>query len=409
MAGKELDRLLKERFFQTLHIKWQRKLGAPKPDETFYALYDQARGLESREKQYSSGVEGGQSNNSSNHNRRPFRSQRDGQRSPQENSGNRHNNSLVPNQPAHNRHNLLVQILGVNSAFDAMQLGISLGTAPSLPRYQVTRVPLLQLTLVESVQPVIADIVTDEQLEQALVERRLRREQPSSTAQSVTNQVRSADRENQVIGSTLLVDITIEGVPVRVMVDMGAQSTIISRPLLLEIGRRLQQKGKSIPTLERPSARLYGKDGKEGGQQLWITAQLRVNLSLDGETVCVPVFVQPNSTLPCLLGMNIIPFLGIRGTRPNGKVMCGPPHEPYVPSELVSVEPEVPSESLSEVPCDEPVGPSELTLPSECDVLSEPSDESVVPSIDPGVAGVSLVTSVSIPSNKGCCVEAKVF
>ena len=34
MSGKEFDRLLKERFLQVLGVKWQRKLGAPKPDET---------------------------------------------------------------------------------------------------------------------------------------------------------------------------------------------------------------------------------------------------------------------------------------------------------------------------------------------------------------------------------------
>ncbi len=53
MTGKELDHLLKGRFFQALHVKWQRTLGAHKSDETFYALYDRARMFESREKQYS--------------------------------------------------------------------------------------------------------------------------------------------------------------------------------------------------------------------------------------------------------------------------------------------------------------------------------------------------------------------
>ncbi len=60
MAGKELDRLLKGRFFQALNVKWQHKLGAPRPEETFYALYDRARALESREKQYSAGSDKGQ-------------------------------------------------------------------------------------------------------------------------------------------------------------------------------------------------------------------------------------------------------------------------------------------------------------------------------------------------------------
>ena len=33
--GREFDRLLKGRFFQALHTKWQRKLGAPKAEESF--------------------------------------------------------------------------------------------------------------------------------------------------------------------------------------------------------------------------------------------------------------------------------------------------------------------------------------------------------------------------------------
>ena len=41
-------------FFQALNVKWQHRLGAPRPDETFYTLYDRARALEYREKQYSS-------------------------------------------------------------------------------------------------------------------------------------------------------------------------------------------------------------------------------------------------------------------------------------------------------------------------------------------------------------------
>ena len=40
IVGKDFDRLLKGRFFQALLVKWQKKLGAPKPDETFHQLYD---------------------------------------------------------------------------------------------------------------------------------------------------------------------------------------------------------------------------------------------------------------------------------------------------------------------------------------------------------------------------------
>ena len=56
--GKEYDRLLKGRFFQALHTKWQRKLGAPKPNETFSELYDRARTLERHDKQFTESAAG---------------------------------------------------------------------------------------------------------------------------------------------------------------------------------------------------------------------------------------------------------------------------------------------------------------------------------------------------------------
>ena len=52
IVGKEFDRLLKGRFYQALNVKWQRKLGAPKPKETFHELYDRAHMLEQFEKQF---------------------------------------------------------------------------------------------------------------------------------------------------------------------------------------------------------------------------------------------------------------------------------------------------------------------------------------------------------------------
>ena len=46
VKGRDLDRLLKG---QALHPRWQRKLGAPKLEETFQELFDRARMFEQRE------------------------------------------------------------------------------------------------------------------------------------------------------------------------------------------------------------------------------------------------------------------------------------------------------------------------------------------------------------------------
>ena len=60
-----------------------------------------------------------------------------------------------------------------------------------------------------------------------------------------------------------------------------------------------------------PTAKLYGKDGPSGVNQLPITAQVDLHLQMNGETVTVPVFIQPDSTQNCLLGTNASIPLGL--------------------------------------------------------------------------------------------------
>jgi hypothetical protein len=101
----------------------------------------------------------------------------------------------------------------------------------------------------------------------------------------------------------------IEGEPVEAMVDSGSQSTIISCETLHKIGRRLSRQGKPVPLLETVSGiKLWGKEGK---YQLDITAKVTLKMEAGGKAVKVPVFVQPDSQQPCLLGMNAAPALGI--------------------------------------------------------------------------------------------------
>jgi len=54
-----------------------------------------------------------------------------------------------------------------------------------------------------------------------------------SIATIATNLVESSCQQTSgAVGPTLFVEVKIEGVPVRAMVDTGAQSTIISRTTL---------------------------------------------------------------------------------------------------------------------------------------------------------------------------------
>ena len=52
LVGKEWDRSLNGRFFHCLATKWQRKLGAPKPNEMFEELFSRVRTLECHDHQF---------------------------------------------------------------------------------------------------------------------------------------------------------------------------------------------------------------------------------------------------------------------------------------------------------------------------------------------------------------------
>ena len=61
-------------------------------------------------------------------------------------------------------------------------------------------------------------------------------------------------------------EVKIESVPVKALLDTGAQPTIISRSTLHAVVKP--------PELELPTARLYGKDNEKGGKPLYTTAQV---------------------------------------------------------------------------------------------------------------------------------------
>lgn len=105
-----------------------------------------------------------------------------------------------------------------------------------------------------------------------------------------------------------------------------------------------------------PTVRLYGKDGPSGVNQLPITAQVDLRLQMNGETVTVPVFVQPDSTQECLLGTNASIPLGFKFADGNGKPLRTDPE----------------------------------------------------PDSNPSVARVALIKATTIPSQKGCLLKGRV-
>ena len=94
--------------------------------------------------------------------------------------------------------------------------------------------------------------------------RRLTHEQEKlsqSSSHSSTNSFESDNSSNKAVGPALIVNVSIDGLTVRATVDTGAQSTIISRTVLHQIGQQRHREGKPVPILEEPTVKLYGKDG----------------------------------------------------------------------------------------------------------------------------------------------------
>ena len=130
--------------------------------------------------------------------------------------------------------------------------------------------------------PVQAADLTESQLENLLAERRLNREQRELAEEgdrSQTSAVHASEEKAGAVGALLHVDLNIEGLPVKAMVDTGAQSTIVSRSTLHAVNRYLKQWGRELPPLELPTVCLYGKDGEKGGKQLVITVHVPLVLS----------------------------------------------------------------------------------------------------------------------------------
>ena len=285
LGDKDRDRLLKGRFFQALLPKWQRKVGAPKLEESFAALYERARVCERHDPQYQRPSKG--SRESSNKARNT-------------DSHKQQDSSETPTQGAYQPQKRQSSI----KCFGCQELGHFKRNCPKRQRdrseapgstSQQDRTPPLGSTpkptqasnaAIEAKPALTGDALlstlSDDQLETVLRQRKCCKEQSLlCTADGQVGTV-SAQGSPSAVGPTLELDVCIEGVQVAAMIDTGAQSSIISRSFLHSIGRHLRRQGKQVPKLEPASVTLYGKDGAAGKHELNVTAQVTLSVSAGG-------------------------------------------------------------------------------------------------------------------------------
>ena len=235
---------MKSRYFQSLLLKWQRKLGAPKTEESFEDLFNRARTAEKHDQQYNqSAAEKNDGRKRSIPNKIEPQNKAAGQSSESgAKKGDAPNSQNRPvcfncDQPGHVARNCRKP--RQSSEATGKRRG---NTNPNKVLVTVAEMP-------------------DNQLEQELASCKLVREWQiirGSGDVSTVNVVEGA------VGPTLMLELSVEGLQVAAVVDTASNSTIISRSMLHKIKHHLQTQEKPIPQLELPCVLLYGKEGTKG-------------------------------------------------------------------------------------------------------------------------------------------------
>ena len=200
MDVKEFDRLVKGRFYQALLPKWQRKLGAPKAAESFDDLFTRARTVERHEQQV--GATRSDSNQKGEKRRDRDESQQPNAEPTSEATTNQSGSMLRKRR---------------GECYNCHEKG---HIARYCPEYKQSPGRSNISSNVSMLMAEVLESLSIEHLEQTLAKSRLQAEQDLMNKDSDVNMlVSTSGTSSTAIGPVFYLEIEVEGVPVRAVVD----------------------------------------------------------------------------------------------------------------------------------------------------------------------------------------------
>ena len=141
-----------------------------------------------------------------------------------------------------------------------------------------------------------------------------------------TKTVVDGSHDAKIVGPTYKINVTVEGIPTRAILDHGSQVTIVRRQLLPLIREKYEWSDEKCKTKNIPlEAQPVGAMGKELGASGMVVLQIEIDRT--GQNLNIPCYVLESSKplwkgelrdCAVLLGTNALIGYGFEVAYPNG-------------------------------------------------------------------------------------------
>ena len=148
----------------------------------------------------------------------------------------------------------------------------------------------------------------------AELRRQLQEAERSLTISEVATRLHGIEVEPREVGPVLTVEVQMEGVPVRALIDTGSPATIIDLEFLVNALAKKHESDQSPPEWMAAVEKQFQPSGlplkSYGGHKLNLVCQLQVTLTRGNHTTDAVIQVQKDAPVELLLGTDLQPLLG---------------------------------------------------------------------------------------------------